>query len=160
MSRLLPIVPHEVIAQARARLSRAGFDARPVYVVRSNRDYGQVEFLTSDGMIWPVVLASGGKGRGGGAGGGRLHSRRIVLGRGVGPVDEPSCRRHATPPGSRRRCLGVSDAVAVASDVDAAFSLFLASPAPSANVLARPDPVGARHAADGEETVGLQRVTR
>lgn len=56
MSRLLPIVPHEVIAQARARLSRAGFDARPVYVVRSNRDYGQVEFLTSDGMIWPVVL--------------------------------------------------------------------------------------------------------
>ena len=44
--------------------------------------------------------------------------------------------------------------------VDAALGLFLAAPAAGARVFARRDAVGARHAADREEAVGLQRVAR
>src|SRR5512133_2740255 len=44
--------------------------------------------------------------------------------------------------------------------VDAAFGLLLATPAAGSRVFARSDAVGARHAADREETVGLQRMPR
>lgn len=52
----IPLVPHEVVAQARARLSRDGIDARPVYVVGPDREHGQVEFFTAAGLVWPVVM--------------------------------------------------------------------------------------------------------
>ncbi|EKV32816.1 hypothetical protein C882_1654 [Caenispirillum salinarum AK4] len=56
------LVPHEVVAQARARLSRDGIDARPVYVVGPDREDGEVEFFTAAGLVWPVVLRLDGEG--------------------------------------------------------------------------------------------------
>ncbi|WP_404379809.1 hypothetical protein [Caenispirillum salinarum] len=52
----IPPVPHEVVAQARGRLSREKVDARPVFVIGPDREDGQVEFFTADGLVWPVVL--------------------------------------------------------------------------------------------------------
>lgn len=59
----LPLVPQEIVARLRARLSTAGIDARPVYVVPVGQDEGQVEFVTNGGALWPLVLRVGGDGR-------------------------------------------------------------------------------------------------
>lgn len=53
---IVPMVPQEIIAQLRARLSRDGLDARPVFVIGPNREDGQIEFFTGAGDVWPVVL--------------------------------------------------------------------------------------------------------
>lgn len=59
----IPLVPQEIVARLRARLSAQGIDARPVYVVGPEHETAQVEFFTGGGEVWPVVLRLDGDGQ-------------------------------------------------------------------------------------------------
>lgn len=53
------MVPQEIIAHLRRRFTEQGIDAKPVFVIGPDREDGQIEFFTGDGMVWPVVMRVG-----------------------------------------------------------------------------------------------------